>query len=205
MNYPQIEIPKKTGDEHFLHLGEAQPFDVKDFWKWAYSDLLGNTARGVLAEYIVAKALGIAAKGVRIEWDPYDLETVDGLRIEVKSSAFLQSWHQDVLSKVQFSVRKTRDWDPKTGQQSPTANRSSDVYVFALLAHTSVDSIDPLDLSQWEFYVVPTKVIDEELGNLQRIGLASLRSLHGDGLGFASLSSAVAKAGEDPNYSEKSS
>ena len=31
----------------------------QEFWEWAYDDLLANTTRGVLAEYIVAKALGI--------------------------------------------------------------------------------------------------------------------------------------------------
>ena len=31
----------------------------QEFWEWAYDDLLTNTTRGVLAEYIVATALGI--------------------------------------------------------------------------------------------------------------------------------------------------
>ena len=33
--------------------------DKQEFLAWAYDDLLANTTRGVLAEYIVAKALGI--------------------------------------------------------------------------------------------------------------------------------------------------
>lgn len=31
----------------------------QEFWEWAYGNLLTNTTRGVVAEYIVAKALGI--------------------------------------------------------------------------------------------------------------------------------------------------
>jgi hypothetical protein len=38
---------------------------VADFWGWSRSDLLDNTERGVLAELIVAAALGIPADGVR--------------------------------------------------------------------------------------------------------------------------------------------
>jgi len=33
--------------------------DKREFHDWAYHDLLANTTRGVLAEYIVAKALGL--------------------------------------------------------------------------------------------------------------------------------------------------
>jgi len=34
-------------------------YTLRDFWAWAYSDLIGNTERGRLAEFIVAMALGI--------------------------------------------------------------------------------------------------------------------------------------------------
>ena len=58
----------------------------QEFWEWAYDDLLTNTTRGVLAEYIVATALGVADTKRR-EWDQYDLKTADGDGVEVKSSA----------------------------------------------------------------------------------------------------------------------
>lgn len=50
----------------------GSPVTLGDFWAWAYSDLLDNTLRGALAEYIVATALGVN-EGVRVNWDPYDL------------------------------------------------------------------------------------------------------------------------------------
>ena len=31
---------------------------VADFWRWAFSDLRDNTTRGILAEFLVAKAVG---------------------------------------------------------------------------------------------------------------------------------------------------
>lgn len=67
------------------------------------SDLVSNATRCRLAEYIVARALGISTAGVRDEWAAYDLITPDGIRIEVKSAAYLQSWRQTALSKVELS------------------------------------------------------------------------------------------------------
>jgi hypothetical protein len=32
---------------------------ILDYWSWAYSDIMGNTERGVFAEYLIATALGI--------------------------------------------------------------------------------------------------------------------------------------------------
>ncbi|WP_020133809.1 hypothetical protein [Streptomyces sp. 351MFTsu5.1] len=48
--------PIQAGGETVGRLG--------DFWSWACSDLANNTMRGVLAEYLVATALG-AAIGIR--------------------------------------------------------------------------------------------------------------------------------------------
>src|SRR5690349_13127115 len=57
--------------------------DKQEFLAWAYDDLLTNTTRGVLAEYIVAKALGICDTK-RVEWDKYDL-VIGDIGVEVKS------------------------------------------------------------------------------------------------------------------------
>ncbi len=65
---------------------------VVDFWRFALSNLRMNNARGYLAEFLVAKAVG--STGLRIEWDPYDVLAPDGTTIEVKTSAYLQAWDQ---------------------------------------------------------------------------------------------------------------
>ena len=46
-----------TSNNKFTFHGEDTGLSVVDFWSWAYSDLLNNTDRGVLAEYIVYSAL----------------------------------------------------------------------------------------------------------------------------------------------------
>ena len=74
----------------------------QEFYAWAYGDLFTNTTRGVLAEYIVAAALGLH-ETKRVAWNQYDLEIdgaeIDGAEtdrvgIEVKSAAYVQSWEQ---------------------------------------------------------------------------------------------------------------
>ena len=45
------------GNEEFTLGGENTGITVGEFWGWAYSDLLDNTLRGVLAEFLVEKSL----------------------------------------------------------------------------------------------------------------------------------------------------
>src|SRR5918993_183824 len=100
---PRIKALRRTGDERFTRGPDELPFTLRDFWCWSTSDLLNNTTRGVLAEFLVATALGIPTAGVREPWAAYDLETQDGLKVEVKSSAYLQSWFQKKKSAITFS------------------------------------------------------------------------------------------------------
>lgn len=46
-----------TGNEEFTLHGTGAGISVSDFWSWAYSDLLNNTYRGVLAEFLVFSSL----------------------------------------------------------------------------------------------------------------------------------------------------
>lgn len=46
-----------TGNEEFTLHGSATGLTVQDFWRWAYSDLIDNTQRGVMAEFLVYSSL----------------------------------------------------------------------------------------------------------------------------------------------------
>ncbi|MFD5893696.1 MULTISPECIES: hypothetical protein [unclassified Streptomyces] len=52
-----------SGNESFSGL-EAT---LSDFWRFAMSDLRTNTVRGYLAEFLVARAMGVET--IRVEWD----------------------------------------------------------------------------------------------------------------------------------------
>lgn len=45
-----------NGKEQFTLHDAGISLSVNDFWRWAYSDLLNNTSRGVLSEFIVASS-----------------------------------------------------------------------------------------------------------------------------------------------------
>jgi len=188
-----IEVKRRTDGEPFHDGDSPLGFDLLSFWQWSTSDVVSNATRGVLAEYLVAQALGVASGNVREEWAAYDLEMQDGTRVEVKSAAFIQSWHQNELSRISFRVPKTLAWDKETNRQSHESKRQADVYVFALLAHTDQRTLDPLDVSQWEFFVVPTVTLDERERSQHSITLSSLRKLTGS-VAFAQSSSAVDEA-----------
>ena len=53
----RVTASRKTGAEPLVAAGRSMGLTLADFWAWAWSDLLGNTERGVLAEFIVAAAL----------------------------------------------------------------------------------------------------------------------------------------------------
>ncbi len=174
------------GDEHITFDGMPTGHLIGDFWRWASSDLLSNTLRGVYSEFIVATALGADTSSVREEWTDFDLffpyEWQDGseyrtaVRVEVKSAAYLQSWKQTRPSPISFGIQKTLGWTPVDGYTEDRARRS-DVYVFCLYNVTDRDKADLLSLDGWDFYVVSTRRIDEICGNQRTITLSRLRSL----------------------------
>ncbi|HAK96025.1 MAG TPA: hypothetical protein DCM87_13795 [Planctomycetes bacterium] len=161
-----------------------------DFWAWSTSDLLDNTARGVLAEFLVGLAVGAPLDGVREEWAPFDLEA-DGIKIEVKSAAYVQRWTQRKLSSIVFRVPKTLPWDADAGTSGTEPGRQADVYVFALLGHRDKSTIDPLNVAQWEFYALSRKTLDERRRSQHSITLRSLRSLAGPAVPFEGLGAKV--------------
>jgi len=185
-----VETIKKTGKESFLLNGEKLPFDVLSFWKWSSSELLGNALRGVLAEFIIASALGITEKP-REEWDTYDLITPTGLKIEVKSTSYLQSWEQSKLSKIIFGIRATQITQTNGGEKI----RRSDVYIFCVLSHQDKHTIDPLDLSQWDFYILETVILNEQVEMQKTITLSSLLRLNPVKVKYDGLKNAINKIG----------
>lgn len=191
----RISQMRRSGNELFRDGGRELDFSLLDFWRWSVSDVVSNATRGVLAEYLVARAVG-AAEGIRDEWAPYDLTDCDGITIEVKSAAYVQSWHQKRHSVISFACRKTRAWDPDTGGQAVQKRRQAKVYVFALLAHKDQATLNPLDVSQWEFYVLPTAALDQRKRSQHSITLKSLRDLHGAPVGYRDLHRAVKEAAE---------
>jgi hypothetical protein len=130
-----------------------------------------------LAEFIVASALGIDLSIPREEWSAWDLTSPEGIQIEVKSAAYLQSWTQQNLSKIVFSIRPAQPWNSTTGGFTDKSQRSADVYIFCLLKHQDKETLNPLDLDQWEFYILSTAELNRHRHDNATISLQSLQKL----------------------------
>ncbi len=192
--YSAITTQKKTGKEPFLNSGVGMQKTLYDFWAWAFSDIIGNTERGKLAEYIVAMAIGTADE-ISTSWESYDLATPDGVRIEVKTSGYLQTWEQKSLSKINFGIRPTHAWDSKENIYDDSIVRQADAYVFCVHKHTEQDTLNPLDINQWDFYTLSTKVLNEKATNQKTITLNGVISLGAVKSDFAGLEQAIKHQG----------
>ena len=171
--YPKINAERLSGIELIIDENGQTVSNVQDFWRWAYSDIIGNAERGALAEYIVACALGIN-HSVRTAWDRYDLLTEDGIAVEVKTSGYLQTWEQNTLSWPVFGIQPTYGWNSEINEYDSERRRQADVYVFCLHKHIDQATVNPLLLDQWEFYVLPTYVINEKFGTQKTVTLPAL-------------------------------
>lgn len=180
------ELEPLQGDERFIGLDAS----VVDFWRFALSDLRMNNARGYFAEYLVSRALGVDV--VRVEWD--DVDVIWGtVKIEVKSSAFVQSWPQQRPSRITFGNLRGRRWDAVEGRASE-ATYKADVYVFAWQTTLDPAAYAPLDVGAWSFHVLSRRRLDQ-LG-VKSISLSRLESL-GSAAAYPDLRAAiVAAAGE---------
>lgn len=177
MQLDKIQAKIKTGNEKLIYNSELLDFSLLDFWRWSVSDILSNATRGRFAEFIVATATNIEKTALRDEWSAYDLETPDGIKLEIKSAAYIQSWFQRTLSKISFSTKAAFYWDSLTNKQSDIKKRHADVYVFCLLHHENKETVDPLNLNHWEFYVMATKELNEYTRSQYSITLKSLQRL----------------------------
>jgi len=177
LSLPKITPTPKTGSEYLSDQGNNTTFSLFDFWRWSVSDLLSNATRGRLAEFIVASAVKLDLQVVRDEWGAFDITTPEGIKIEVKSAAYIQSWHQKSFSTISFSIKASLYWDADTNKQQKVAKRHADVYVFCHLKHQDQATIDPLQLEQWDFYVLPTVALDNYTRSKSSITLKSLGKL----------------------------
>ncbi|GAA4283826.1 hypothetical protein GCM10022261_13570 [Brevibacterium daeguense] len=186
-------LPVLTGDEKFAGSATAAP-TVLQFWQFAMQDLRMNNTRGYLAEFMVATALGLQVS--RVEWDEYDLLWLPGgssdeVRIEVKSSAYVQAWPQKRLSRPVFSGLRGRIRDA-ANTYADNASYNADLYVFCVNTQTRPLKYDPLDLACWEFYVAPRMILAEL--NTSSVSLPTLMSSGVAPVGFDQLRDAIEQA-----------
>lgn len=176
-NLGEIKARPKNGNECLTNNGQKTEYKLLDFWRWSVSDILSNATRGRFAEFIVGTAVGLNPENLRDEWDAYDLTPDEGIKIEVKSAAYIQSWSQKNFSTISFSIKPARYWDAATNMQRGDPKRHADIYVFCHLKHKDQTTIDPLKMEQWDFYVLPTFELNNYKRSQSSITLNSLKKL----------------------------
>lgn len=125
--------------------------------------------------------------------------TPGNVRVEVKSSAYLQAWETppDRTPQITYSGLKGRRLAPDGAPylDGPQEFRA-DAYVFALHAARDCEQYDVFDTGKWRFWVVSRTV----LANLNQysIRLSRLRSMNEDVVEvvYEGLADAIAEAGE---------
>ena len=194
-----------TGNETLINNGEYLQYSMLNFWQWAYSNLILNVSRGTFAEFIVKSALdkhGFTYNSeMKTGFEPYDLDgpiipSLNRLsRLEVKSAAYVQLWDIKHPDRASFSIAPAKLPDA-TGDFNDVAprQRNNDIYVFTL--YTAKDrNRNILDLSWWQFYVIPTFMIESDpiLKKQKTISLKKVENMC-DKLSFNNLCNGIIEA-----------
>jgi len=182
-----------SGKEPFTNNGIETKLTVKDFWSFQFSNILHDPDE--IAEFLVAKALGNKESYNKDHWTLFDIKYRDK-RIEVKETAYYHPFNDqdpDKKSKQRvFGITKANS-DYEDPEQENRFERQNDVYVFCLLKGETKEEAWPLELSHWEFYVVPTSVINKECGDQKTVSLSRVQTFT-DAVSYNEIRVAVDKA-----------
>lgn len=160
-----------NGDEKLINNGAYLPFTMLNFWQWSMSNIRFGMTRGTFADFIVKCALDSGGIPTRTEIgtgiEEYDLEgpVIPSLgrasRIEVKSSAYLNSESGNFSERCVFSISPAKVLINNDYKRDAPRQRNNDIYVFTL--YTAPDNHkNILDLTWWEFFVLPTYRIEDD-------------------------------------------
>lgn len=189
-NYADKSIVVLTGNEKIF--GVSDGVTIKDFWQWAYSDIIRNTKRGVFAEFLVKCALDMNGFQqpfpIRLDFEPWDLRgpakasNNELCKLEIKSASNIQSWDTQPKepSTIRFSIAPAKMPD-ETGDYPRNASRqrNADIYIFCIYSPKRDLSITSTE--NWDFFVVTVKEIEEEkeLHDAKTISIERLKKLKG--------------------------
>ena len=148
--------------------------------------LIDNVYRGDYVETLILFALGEGWEAVG-GWGSWDLEKgVDGVRLEVKQSAALQTWGERYRKEGSKERPPSFDIAPRIGYHTDSAEgadlpagkrvRFADIYIFAWHPEENPDNADHRRAEQWQFFVVTEHRLPDQktisLNPLQKLAAA---------------------------------
>lgn len=165
------------GETPFTDNGNPIGLTIGDFWQYQFSNIYD--LQDHIAEFLVGKALGLTHAHNRDGWTLWDINYRNA-KIEVKETGYYHSW-QEKIAKGKISTQRSFGITPAyTDYKNPESElkRQSDIYVFCLNTGTTETESNPLNLDNWEFYVVPTNVINKTCTAKQKtISLGKVKKL----------------------------
>ena len=189
MIFNREPIPLLNPNKPLTDNGKSIGLTALDYWRFQFSNIWD--AQEEVAEFIVAKALGLDLPHNKNGWTTCDVLYKEK-RIEIKASSYFHSWRGDgkVSKQRTFGIPETVG---QHDERKKEPERQNDVYVFCLNLGDSFESSDPFEMTHWEFYVVPTEIINKECGHNALISLSRLKKLTTP-VPFRNLKSAVEAA-----------
>ena len=172
--------------------------------------LIANLYRGDYVEGLILFALGEGWKQTP-EWSSWDLEREDGVRVEVKQSAALQSWHRSTGIKkpaTSFDIAPRAGYYTDSSDsavwvgldpEEPDFLRAADIYIFAWHPETDPDIADHRRAEQWQFFVIPESMVAKSRGDKEKISLHQVKELAA-AVAYAELAATVAAAAAELPY-----
>ncbi len=130
---------KYTGDEHFTDGDMPTTFLLSYFYSWLSVDMTTPAVRNLLAEYIVATALGVEKEG-----KAYPCLYYGGYSIAISSSGYVQTSAGHLVSPTFKAPAK------------------ADISIFCLHEHLNRDTSDLMKLEQWTFFITDKKIPDDQ-------------------------------------------
>jgi len=163
------------GDEEFTLGGKNIGLTILDYWRFAHSDIYNDEDN--IMEFIVANALGLKEPHNVGHWTLFDI-LYRGTRIEVKQTQYWHPWNPDdscSTSQRTYDIKKANsDYDdPKHPNRY---ERQNDIYIFCLNTGKTKEASWPLNMDIWEFYIVPTSVINSECGDQKSVSLSRVQT-----------------------------
>lgn len=164
-----------TGKEEFNLNGKPVGFNMLDFWQFAFSSIYD--IQGEIAEFVVARALEIDVPHNKELWTLYDID-YRGTRIEVKETSYYHPWNEDgkVSQSRKFGITMANSSYEKPDEPN-RLERQNDIYIFCVVNGDTRETSNPLILDNWDFYVVPTSVINEKCKTNKSISLKRIQQL----------------------------
>jgi len=164
-----------NGKEKFISQNKELDFGMLEFWCSKFSNVYN--IQEYIAEFLVEQALGIEKSHNTEYWTLFDILYKD-YRIEIKETGYYHPWNENgkISEMRRFGITKANS-KYENKESSNIYERQNDIYVFCLNVGKTKETSNPLNIDNWEFYIVPTKKINEVCKNYKSIGLNKVKKI----------------------------